>query len=412
MTETSGEVPSPRTTPDPFSPASLGPLQLRNRFLKAATFEGMTARHVVEDRLIEFHRSIAAGGVAMSTVAFCAVSPEGCATPNEIVLTEDALGGLTRLADAVHSEGALVSAQIGHAGAVAAATGYRGRSPSAMFSPLAMRRTLPLDLEGISVITGQFADAARVLADSGFDAVEVHLGHGYLLSEFLSPKLNRRSDEWGGSIENRARFARQVVDSVRQAVGDRLAVVAKLNMADGVRGGLHVEESIDVAKMLQSDGAIDALELTAGSSLENPMYLFRGDAPVKEMAASFRQPMRTGFRLLGKRLMRSYPFEEAFLLPFARRFRSELSLPLVLLGGISKLETVELAMSEGFDFVALGRALLREPDLVNKFRDGVSSESLCIHCNKCVPTIYSGTHCVLLAEANRPGWASAAGTAG
>ncbi|HEX8804421.1 MAG TPA: NADH:flavin oxidoreductase [Acidimicrobiales bacterium] len=387
---------APTTAPDPFAPARLGPVTLRNRIVKAATFEGATREHVVSDRLVAFHEAVARGGVGMTTVAYCAVSPEGCGTPNELILTDDAVPGLARLADAVHAHGAAVSAQIGHAGAVAAATGHRGLAPSRTFSPLAMRFTRAIDDAGIARVTADFAAAARRVADAGFDAVELHLGHGYLLSEFLSPRLNRRTDRWGGSLENRARFPRQVVMAAREAVGDRIAVTAKLNMADGVPGGLWLDEAVRVAQMLDEDGGLDAIQLTAGSSLQNPMYLFRGEAPVHEMAARFPRPARAGFRLLGGRFLRTYPFEEAYLLPYAREVRAAVKLPLVLLGGITRRSTVELAMAEGFEFVAMARALLREPDLVERMRIGATQAGLCIHCNKCMPTIYSGTRCVLV----------------
>jgi len=382
--------------PDPFAPARLGPVTLRNRIVKAATFEGLTREHVVNDRLTEFHTRVAAGGVGMTTLAYCAVSPEGCGTPNELVLTPEARPGLARLAQAVHAEGAAVSAQIGHAGAVAAGTGIKAVSPSPVFSPLAMRRTRGATAGDIARITGEFARGARLVAGAGFDAVEVHLGHGYLPSEFLSPRLNRRTDDWGGSLENRARFPRAIVAAVREAVGDRVAVVAKLNMADGVRGGLWLDESVAVARMLEADGGLDAIELTAGSSLQNPMYLFRGEAPVAEMARAMPRPIRPLFRLFGRAFLREYPYEEAYLLPYARQFRAALDLPLILLGGINRLDTVTGALAEGFDFVAMGRALLREPDLVNRWRAGRTGEGLCVHCNKCMATIYRGTRCVLV----------------
>ncbi|MCB1014981.1 MAG: NADH:flavin oxidoreductase [Acidimicrobiales bacterium] len=391
----------PRTAPDPFAPADLGPLRLRNRILKAATFEGMTFDHVVSDRLIDFHRTMAAGGVALTTVAYCAVSPEGCGTPNEIILGPEAVPGLQRLADAVHEEGAAVSAQLGHAGAVAAGAGYQGLSPSVMFSPLALRRTRAVTPEDIDRITRDFAAAARVVVDGGFDAVEIHLGHGYLPSEFLSPKLNKRTDEWGGSLENRARFPRAIVSAVREAVDDRVAVLAKVNMADGVPGGFWLDESVPFVRLLEADGCLDAIELTGGSSLQNPMYLFRGEAPVREMARSMPKVVRPAFKLLGGRFLPSYPYEEAYFLPYARQFRDAVDLPLVLLGGISRRDTVEQAMVEGFEFVAMGRGLLREPDLVAKMVAGETDESLCVHCNKCMPTIYRGTHCVLVPEGER-----------
>ena len=389
----------PTDPPDPFAPARLGPVALRNRIIKAATFEGMTPDHVVTERLVDFHRAVARGGVGMTTLAYCAVSVDGCGTPNEIILGGEALSGLRRLADAVHEAGAAASAQIGHAGAVATPTGQRGLSPSPIFTGRSLRRTRAANEADIARIIEDFARAARIVAESGFDAVEVHLGHGYPPSEFLSPRLNRRTDRWGGSLENRARFAREIVRAVRAAAGPRLAVLAKLNMADGVPGGLWLDESVAAARLLEADGALDAIELTGGSSLENPMYLLRGEAPIAEMAALAPTPARLGLRWFGRRLFREYPFEEAYFLPYAREFRAALDLPLILLGGINRLDTIRRAMAEGFEFVAMGRALLREPDLVNRLQSGASREALCVHCNKCVPTIYRGTHCVLAAPA-------------
>ncbi len=227
------------------------------------------------------------------------------------------------------------------------------------------------------------------------------MGHNYLLSAFLSPKLNRRDDQFGGSVENRARFARTVLRTVRDAVGPETTVTAKLNMADGVDGGLWVDESLEAAALFEADGSLDALELTGGSSLANPMYLFRGEAPLREFGATLPPPVRLGFRVLGHRFLRTYPFEEAFFLPYARQFQRALRTPIILLGGITELTTIESALAEGFAFVAMARALLREPDLPNLMQAGATRSSLCIHCNKCMPTIYSGTRCVLVAD--RPG---------
>ena len=304
----------------------------------------------------------------------------------------------------MHAEGAAVSAQIGHAGPVGQRriTGARPLSASSGFSPLGTRYHA-MTAADITRVCGDFAAAARLLADAGFDAIELHMGHHYLLNAFLSPKFNKRKDDWGGSVANRARFPRMVARSVRDAVGDRLAVTAKFEMADGVPGGLWLDESIELARLLAGDGAIDALQLTGGGSLMNPMFLFRGDVPREEFARTLPPVLRPGFRLVGRRFMRDYPFEEAYFLPMARQFRAALDLPLILLGGINRLETMKAAIGEGFAFVALGRALLREPDLAGRLRSGESQESLCIHCNKCVPTIYRGTHCVLVDQSSRPG---------
>jgi 2,4-dienoyl-CoA reductase-like NADH-dependent reductase (Old Yellow Enzyme family) len=384
---------------DPFAPAKLGPITLRNRIVKAATFEGMTPRKLVTDKLIEFHRRVAAGGVGMSTVAYCAVSPDGGTDGRQIELRDEAIPGLRRLTDAIHEEGAAACAQIGHAGPVAAPAGTKhpALAPSRFLTP-AMRFTHAATEADIGRVTDDFARGAHVAFESGFDALEIHLGHNYLLSAFLSPKLNKRKDRWGVSLENRARFPRAVVRAVRESVGDRVAVTAKLNMADGVRGGLWIDESIEVAKMLQADGALDALELTGGSSLANPMYLFRGDVPLQEFGATLPPMMRLGFKIVGRRFLKSYPFEEAYFLPFARQFREALDMPLILLGGINTLDSINRGLADGFAFVAMARALLREPDLIEKMRKGATTEGICIHCNKCMPTIYSGTRCVLVEE--------------
>jgi 2,4-dienoyl-CoA reductase-like NADH-dependent reductase (Old Yellow Enzyme family) len=165
-----------------------------------------------------------------------------------------------------------------------------------------------------------------------------------------------------------------------------------------VPGGLWLEDSLEVATLFEADGVLDALELTGGSSLANPMYLFRGEAPLEEFGATLPGPIRLGFKVIGHRFLKSYPFEEAFFLPYARQFLAALSTPLILLGGITRLDTIEAALDEGFAFVAMARALLREPDLVARLEAGAATSSLCIHCNKCMPTIYTGTRCVLVTE--------------
>lgn len=390
--------------PDVLGPAKLGPLTLRNRVIKAATFEARTPDALVTDDLIEYHRLPAAGGVGMTTVAYCAVSPGGRTSGDGMWMRPEAVPGLRRLTDAVHAEGAAVSAQIGHAGPVADARSNKATAlaPVRFFNPIAMRFAKKATRDDIADVTAAHANAARLAVDAGFDAVEIHLGHNYLASSFLSPLINRRDDEFGGSLQNRAKVARGLVLAVRRAVGQQIAVTAKLNMADGIRGGITTEEALTTAKWLQDDGGLDALELTAGSSLVNPMYLFRGDAPVKEFAGAFKPPLRWGIRMTGHKFLREYPYRDAYLLRDARLFRAELSMPLILLGGITNRETMDLAMAEGFDFVAMARALLAEPDLVNRIAaEGQRARSACTHCNLCMPTIYSRTRCVVTGAPDR-----------
>lgn len=384
--------------PDVFNPAKLGPLTLRNRVIKAATFEARTPDALVTDDLIEYHRLPAAGGVAMTTVAYCAVSPGGRTGGNQIWMRPHAVPGLRRLTEAIHAEGAAISAQIGHAGPVADARSNQATAlaPVRFFNPIAMRFAQKATREDIDDVLAAHAHAARLAVDAGFDAVEIHLGHNYLASAFLSPLLNRRDDEFGGSLQNRAKVARGLVMAVRRAVRQQVAVTAKLNMTDGIRGGITVDEALTTARWLQDDGGLDAIELTAGSSLVNPMYLFRGDAPVKEFAAAFKPPLRWGIRMTGHRFFREYPYRDTYLLREARLFRAELTIPLILLGGITNRTTMDLAMAEGFEFVAMARALLAEPDLVNRIAaEGSQVRSACTHCNQCMATIYRRTHCVV-----------------
>ncbi|MEE2031733.1 NADH:flavin oxidoreductase [Rhodococcus chondri] len=383
--------------PTVFEPARLGPLTLRNRIVKAATFEGVMPRGAVTDKLIEFHAEVARGGAALTTVAYCSVSPSGRVHRDTLVLDRDAVPGLRRLTDAVHAEGALASAQIGHAGLVAnqISNGMRTLAPSTRISAPAMGLVHGASLAQLDSVVRDYTNAARNAVEAGFDALEIHLGHNYLLSSFFSPNLNRRKDRYGGSIERRTAFPRRVLEAVREAVGDKVAVIAKFNMTDGVPQGLWLHESVPMAKLIEADGCIDAMQLTGGSSLLNGMYFFRGDVPMKEFQASQPRVVGWGLKVYGPRIFPKLPFEEAFFLPMARQFRSELALPLILLGGINRLDTIERALGEGFEFAAMGRALLRDPDLVNKFAQHRADEGLCIHCNKCMPTIYTGTRCVI-----------------
>ena len=382
--------------PDVFSPVELGPVRLRNRTVKAATFEGRTPSGQVTDELIAYHRAPAEGGVGLTTVAYLAVAPEGRTHREQIVVGRDTLAGLTRLADEIHGTGAKIAGQVGHAGPVAngRSNGVGALAASAMPSPLSMQLIRCASERDLTRVTRAYVDAARTLVRAGFDVLELHMAHSYLLSSFLAPGLNRRRDRWGGPLERRARLARQVARVVREEVGDAVAVTAKTSLSDGFPGGVTTDVGLEFAQLLEADGHLDALQLSGGSSLMNPMYLFRGGAPVDEFAAAMPPLVRWGMKTpFGRGFMKEYDFSEAYFRDKALRFRSSLSMPLMLLGGINRLDTMQQAMADRFDFVVMGRALLREPDLVNRLRAGAAEQGICIHCNRCMPTIYSGTRC-------------------
>lgn len=385
--------------PDVFAPAQLGPVQLRNRTVKAATFEGRAPHGQVTDALIDYHLAVARGGVGLTTVAYLAVAPEGRTHHEQIVVGPDTRDGLARMAAAIHETGAAIAGQVGHAGPVAngRSNGVKAISASRMPSPLSMQMIRSASEADLTRVTKAYVATARTLVDAGFDVLELHMAHSYLISSFLAPGLNRRKDGYGGSLANRAKLGRQVARAVRDEVGGEVAVTAKISLSDGFKGGVTTDAGLEYAQLLESDGTLDALQLSGGSSLMNPMYLFRGEVPLKEFAASMPLVVRLGMKTpVGRGFMKSYPFEEAYFREKALRFRSALTMPLMLLGGINRVDTMEQAMADGFDFVAMGRALLREPDLVNNLAAGRATEGVCIHCNRCMPTIYSGTRCPVI----------------
>ena len=381
-----------------FRPGRLGPIELRNRVVKCGTNEGMSRDGLVTDRLIDWHREFTAGGVGMTTLAYCSVSSEGRTFRHQIWMREEALPGLRRFAESVHAEGARAAIQIGHAGWFAnpRATRAPPLGPSRTFSPHAQAFSRAMTDADFERLTREFAAAGRLAVTAGFDALEVHLGHGYLLSQFLCPYNNRRRDRWGGNLENRARFPRQVLRAVREAAGPDAAVTAKFNMEDGFATGLQLDEGLEVARMIERDGSVDALQLTGGHTTRTPMFLMRGEVPLGEMIRNQRSWVRRlGMRLFAPTMLKAYPFEEAFFLPSARRFRAAVSLPLMLLGGLTRLDTMARALEEGFEFVALGRALIRDPDLVRRMQAGELTASRCVPCNRCVIEMErDGTRCV------------------
>jgi 2,4-dienoyl-CoA reductase-like NADH-dependent reductase (Old Yellow Enzyme family) len=382
-----------------FTPYQLGPVSLRNRIVKCGTNEGMSRGGLMTDALLEWHREFAAGGVAMTTLAYCSVSADGRTFRDQIWMREEALPGLKRFTDAIHAAGARAAIQLGHAGWFATPGVIRANplGPSRTFSPRGMCFSRAASEADLDRLESDFASAARLAVEAGFDGIEIHLGHGYLLAQFLSPYNNRRRDTYGGSIENRARFPRRVLRAVRDAVGDRAAIWPKLNMEDGFASGMTLDEGIQVARWIESDGSVDALQLTGGHTTRSPFFLMRGEVPLAGMIANEKTAVgRFGMRVFACFLIRPYPFEEAFFRTSALRFREALQLPLMLLGGINRLDTMERAIDEGFDLLAIGRALIRDPDLPHRMQAGELTASRCIPCNQCVVEMErGGTRCVL-----------------
>jgi 2,4-dienoyl-CoA reductase-like NADH-dependent reductase (Old Yellow Enzyme family) len=390
------------TQQDPFSPFQLGPISLRNRFIRAGANEGMCIDGAPSRALLQHHRDMARGGVALTTIAYGAVSKVGRTLPNQIWLRPEVLPDLKAVTAAVHAEGGRISFQITHAGSFVTSCKVAGATMSAssginkaglLRGNFWQRAMTEADME---LVAGQFVTAARLCREAGFDAVELHMGHGYLLNQFISPLSNMRQDQYGGSAENRVRFPAMVLSRVKQAVGDDLAVLAKINVADGVRGGATAADGVVTAQALQSAGA-DMLVLSAGRNIESGWLTFGSNHNMDEMQKVLKGNWVTNLMLkLSQMNAPKVEFREMYLLEYSRQIRAGVTMPLAYLGGVKSMEGVATALRDGFECVVLARALIHDSGLVNKFRDGLLRQSGCTSCNRCVAYIYhpAGTWCV------------------
>jgi len=386
-----------------LQPGRIAGLELRNRFIKSATYEGMSPGGRVSEALIAHHVTMARHQVALTTVAYAAVAPDGRTFDDQLLVDEDNLPGLDRLAAAVHAHGGKASLQLGHCGGFSKSRAVReGRpaGPSAAWNPYGLLVGVPriraMTEDDLARVPQEFARAARRARSVGFDAVELHCGHGYLLSQFLSPAVNKRRDGWGGDLAGRLRLPLAVVRAVRDAVGEGFPILAKTNTRDAVRGGLEIDEAVQIGVALV-DAGVDCLVPSGGLVARSAFYLMRGRVPVAEMVRAEQDPaQKWAIRLFAPWVMRAYPYESNFFLADARRISDAVDAPVALLGGVDSAEAVSQAMDEGFEFVALGRALLADPDFIPRLAAGEAVVSRCTHCNACVGEMdRGGVRCVL-----------------
>ncbi len=380
-----------------FTPGKIAGLELRNRTIRSGCFEGLCQDGKVTNGLIEHHRRVAAGGIGMTTVAYCSVSFDGRAFGHEMWMRDEILPDLKRLTDAVHQEGAGVSIQLGHCGFFASSSeiGMRPLGASRKFCLFRLSICKSMSEAQIEEKTDDFASAARKAKESGFDAVEIHSGHGYLLSQFLSPWTNHRKDRYGGSLENRMRFPAAVIRRVRETVGKDFPILVKMNQRDGFKGGIELEEAIQIAKRFEAEGA-SAIIPSCGFTSRTPLYMMRGNVPTMDMAGNQTNPLlKFGLILFGRFMVQTYPFEPMYLIDGARKFKDALNIPVIYIGGVLSLADMEKAMNEGFQFVEIGRATVRDPDFVKRLQTGEISKSDCDHCNRCIAAMDAGgVHCV------------------
>ncbi len=374
-----------------FTPAKIGPVELRNRTIRSAAFEGMGKDNGPTQQLADYHEAVARGGIGMTTLAYAAVCKSGLSFTTQLWLRPEIVTPLKKITDSIHAAGAKASIQIGHCGnmthyatagqiPVGASTGFN------LYSPTFVRG---LKEHEIKQIAKDFGTAVNTARDAGFDCVEVHAGHGYLISQFLSPYTNHRRDDFGGSLQNRMTFMDMCLEEVMKAAGSDMGVLVKTNMRDGFKGGMEIDECIEVAKRIESFG-VHALVLSGGFVSKAPMYVMRGEMPILSMTHYMKQWwLKYGVRMAGKLVIPTVPYKDLYFLEDARLFRKELSMPLVYIGGVVSREGADKVLDdEGFDFVQIARALIRDTEFVNKMRqEGHRSD--CDHVNYCIARMYS-----------------------
>lgn len=377
-----------------FTPGKIGPIEIKNRIIRASAFEAMCPDHKPSQQLKDYHTAVAKGGVGMTSVAYAAVCQSGLSFESQLIMDPSNIPGFKDLTDSIHRYDTKACIQLGHCGnmshkrvcgclPVGASTGFNLYSPTFVHG---------LKESEMIQIAKKHGDAVRIAIEGGFDAVEIHAGHGYLISQFLSPYTNHRRDQYGGSFSNRMKFMDMCMNEVMEAASDKIAVMVKTNTSDGFKGGLGVSECIEVAKRLEYLGA-HCLVLSGGFVSRAPMYVMKGAMPISTLTDYMPWKslwwLKIGVNLFGKMMIKNEPFKEAFFLEDALRFREELKMPLALVGGLHSRESLEKAINSGFEFTEMARPLVHDPDFVNKLREGKVERSGCQHANYCVARIWN-----------------------
>ena len=377
-----------------FTPVTIGPVTLRNRVIRSAAFENMAYGNSPSQDLYDYHVAVARGGVGMTTLAYAAVDRSGLSFDGQLWMRKEIVPDLRRITDAIHAEGAKASIQLGHCGnmthrstcgcmPVGASGGFN------MYSPTFVRS---LKINEIHDLVKAFGNAVNLAREAGFDCVEIHAGHGYLISQFLSPYTNHRHDEFGGSLENRMRFMRMVISEVMKAAGDDIGVIVKMNMHDGFKKGMQRAECLEVAKELERLG-VHAIVLSAGFVSKAPMEVMRGAMPLKTLAHYMDMKkfwwLKAALLTIGRLLIPTVPYREGYFLEDAMQFRQVLKLPLIYVGGLISKDKMEEVLAAGFQGLQVARALVHDTDFVNKLHSGEITCSGCKHSNYCIGRMYT-----------------------
>jgi len=343
-----------------FTPAKISTLNLPNRLVRSATAERLAdLRGFPLPELKILYRELARGGVGLIISGHMYVHPSGKAHSEMTgIYADNLIPALSELTKSVHQEGGKIVVQINHGGFqcdkdVVAET----IAPSMIEDSRRGQTSRAMNLEEIETTIDAYAQAARRVKEAGFDGVQIHAAHGYLISQFLSPYTNRRTDSWGGNLQNRTRFLQKVCQAVREQVGDDFPMMIKLGMEDGVENGLSPQEGAKIVTELEHFG-LDVLEISGGYRSQNTKKGIRTEQ------------------------------DEAFFLPNVKIARNTTILPIMAVGGYRSMSVMENVLESGYaDFISLCRPLISEPDLPNLFRAGIKVRSRCISSNNCWPKV-------------------------
>jgi 2,4-dienoyl-CoA reductase-like NADH-dependent reductase (Old Yellow Enzyme family) len=377
-----------------FTPLQLGNLEIKNRFVHAGTYEVMAdEKGFVTDQLVDRYKHIARGEVGLIIPGYMNVHPLGKATPHQTCAdSDDKIPGLRRLADVIHENGSKACFQLAHAGRQTKKeyTGHTPIAPSSVgWDPMYMVRPRAMTEEDIHVAIHAYESAAARLIEAGTDAIHISAGAGYLPNQFLSPYLNQRKDKWGGSDENRFRFVKEVVLSVRNKMPEGMPLVMKLNAEDYTpKEGVTENLAKTYAKWLSELG-VEALEITTGTTIYSNMHMWRGEVPVKEIMRNVPLWQKPVAWLMLQSMVGKFDFEEMWNLKHAKAIKPVLgNTKMFVVGGNREVEQMEKLIEDKLaDAISMCRPFIREPYLVKRFREGKTKKAACVSCNKCVGAV-------------------------
>lgn len=369
-----------------FEPGRIGNIELKNRFVRSATVECLCSEEGrVTDAYLRAYERLARGGVALIVPGNYFVNPLGQAYPKQVVLDRDeVIEDLRKVVTVVHENGARIVAQLNHGGRQAdpKLIGTRPLGPSAVRDKMSFVKPRPMTGEEIEKTIGDFGEAARRVKEAGFDGVQIHAAHGYLINQFLSGYTNRRKDRWGGSIENRMRFLIEVYRTLRAGLGPDYPVLVKINAEDFAKTGVHPEECVVHCRKLDELG-IAAIEVSGGIA-EKGFGTIKGDVPMDLVLEGRGPAERLLIRVMEGSLRKGAAFEEAYFLPHAAAVKKNVKAPVIAVGGFRTRKKMEEVLQSGqADFISLCRPFIRQPNLVKLMEREVGEPVSCTSCNRC-----------------------------